>query len=97
MLLLQDRKNEWKSNFSLFSLNATFDITKKLTFTTQGDYQVSNRKEMSYAKAGLFDVSENNGGYADLKNSDSQQLTSANYFTYTDTFFDGKLSSNLVL
>lgn len=97
LLLLRDRKNEWKSNFSLFSLNATLDITKKLSLTIQGDYQVSNRKEMSYAKAGLFDVSENNGGYADIRNAETQKLTNENYFTYTDTFFGGKLSSNFVL
>lgn len=97
ILLLRDRKNEWKSNFSLFSLNATLDLTKKLKFTVQGDYQMSNRKEMSYAKAGLFDVSENNGGYADISNSDTQKLTSENYFTYTDKFLDGQLSSNFVL
>lgn len=97
LLLLRDRKSEWKSNFSLFSLNATLDITKKLSLTIQGDYQVSNRKEMSYAKAGLFDVSENNGGYADISNTETQKLTNENYFTYTDTFFGGKLSSNFVL
>ncbi|MCC8170502.1 MAG: SusC/RagA family TonB-linked outer membrane protein [Parabacteroides sp.] len=47
LLLLRDRKSEWKSNFSLFSLNATVNLTKKLTFTTQGDYQMTNRKDMS--------------------------------------------------
>ena len=97
LLLLRDRKNEWQSNFSLFSLNATIDLTKKLSFTAQGDYQSTNRKEMSYAKAGLFDVSENNGGYADIRNADTQKLSSENYFTYTDEFFDGLLSSNFVL
>ena len=39
LLLLRDRKNEWKSNFSVFSLNSTLDITRKLTLTVQGDYQ----------------------------------------------------------
>lgn len=97
LLLLRDRKSEWKSNFSLFSLNATVNLTKKLTFTTQGDYQMTNRKEMSYAKAGLFDVSENNGGYADINGSDTQKLSSENYFTYTDEFFNGLLRSNFVL
>ena len=97
LLLLQNRKNEWKSNFSLFSLNTTLNLSKKLTFTAQGDYQVSNKKDMSYAKAGLFDVSENNGGYANIGNSDEQKLSSENYFTYTDIFFDNQLSSNFVM
>jgi len=97
LLLLRDRKNEWKSNFSVFSLKGVLDITKKLSLTAQGDYQASYRKSMSYAKAGLFDVSENNGGYADIGNTDTQKLSSENYFTYTDTFFDGQLSSNFIL
>ncbi|MDR2448493.1 MAG: TonB-dependent receptor [Prevotellaceae bacterium] len=97
LLLLQNRKNEWKSNFALFSLNATLNLTKKLTFTAQGDYQVTNRKEMSYAKAGLFDVSINNNGYADISNSDTKKYSSENYFTFTDSFFDGQLNSNFVL
>lgn len=97
LLLLRDRKDEWKSNFSVFSLNATFDITKKITFTAQGDYQQNNKKNMKYAKAGLLDVSENNGGYADIENYDTQKLTSENYFTYTDEYFNGQLSSNFVL
>ncbi len=97
LLVVRDRKNEWKSNFSLFSLNATIDFTKKLSFTAQGDYQATNRKEMSYAKAGLFDISENNGGYADISNSDALKLTSENYFTYTDEFFKGQLRSNFIL
>lgn len=97
LLLLRDRRDEWKSNFSVFSLNATLDITSKLALTVQGDYQQSYRKRMSYAKAGLLDVSENNGGYADIYNSDNQKLTSENYFTYNDEYFDGQLSSNFVL
>jgi TonB-linked SusC/RagA family outer membrane protein len=52
---------------------------------------------MSYAKAGLFDVSENNGGYADISNSDNRKLSSENYFTYTNTFLNGQLNSNFVL
>ncbi len=97
LLLLRDRKDEWKSNFSVFSLNATLDLTKKLTLTLQGDYQQNNKKEMKYAKAGLLDVSENNGGYADIYNYDTQKLTSENYFTYSDEYFNGQLSSNFVL
>ena len=97
LLLLRDRRDEWKSNFSVFSLNSTLDITRKLTLTVQGDYQQNNRKGMSYAKAGLLDVSENNGGYADISNYDSQKLTNENYLTYTDAYFNGQLSSNFVL
>jgi TonB-linked SusC/RagA family outer membrane protein len=97
LLVLQDKKDEWKSNFTLFSLNAILNLTKKLTFTAQGDYQMTNRKEMSYAKAGLFDVSANNGGYADITNRDTKKYSSENYFTFTDTFFDGQLNSNFVL
>lgn len=97
LLLLRDRRDEWKSNFSVFSLNSTLDLTRKLTLTVQGNYQQNNRKGMSYAKAGLLDVSENNGGYADINNFDSQKLTSENYFTYNDEYFDGQLSSNFVL
>lgn len=52
---------------------------------------------MKYAKAGLLDVSENNGGYADIYNYDIQKLTSENYFTYSDEYFNGQFSSNFVL
>jgi TonB-linked SusC/RagA family outer membrane protein len=97
LLLLQNRKNEWKSNFSLLSLNATLNLSKKLTFTAQGDYHTTNRKEMSYAKAGLFDVSINNNGYADVTNRDTKKFSSENYFTFTDSFFNGQLNSNFVL
>ena len=97
LLLLKNRKNEWKSTFSLFSLKAILDLTKKLSFTTQGNYQASYRKGMSYAKAGLFDVSENNGGYADISNTDAIKYSGENYFTYNDTFLNGQLSSNFVL
>jgi hypothetical protein len=41
---------------------------------------------MSYAKAGLQDVSENNGGYADIYNYDNQKMSSENYFTYNDEY-----------
>src|SRR5690554_952124 len=97
LLVLRDRRDEWKSNFSVFSLNSVLDLTQKLSLTVQGDYQQNNRKGMTYAKAGLLDISENNGGYADINNSDSQRLTSENYFTYTDDYFDGQLRSNFVL
>ena len=97
VLLLQRRKNEWKANFSVFSLKATIDLTKKLSLTTQGDYQKTNRKEMSYAKQGLYDVSLNNGGYADITNRLQDKLSSENYFTYTNDFFDNQLNSNFVL
>ncbi len=97
LLVLRDRRDEWKSNFSLFSLNSVINLTQKLSLTLQGDYQQNNRKSMSYAKAGLLDISENNGGYADISNSDTQRLTSENYFSFTDDYFDGQLNSNFVL
>lgn len=97
LLLIRDRKDEWKSNFSVFSLNTTIDLTKKISLTLQGDYQQNNKKTMSYAKAGLLDVSENNGGYADISNYDTQKLTSENYFTYNDEYFNGQLNSSFVL
>jgi len=95
--LLQDRKAEFFSSFSVFSVNATLNLTKKLQFTAQGDYQMANNKNMNYAKAGLIDVSENNGGYADIANSYTEKLASENYFTYTNSFFNNQLSSNFVL
>jgi len=97
LLLLQKRKSEWRTNFSLFSLKATLDLTKNLSFTAQGDYQSTNRKQMDYAKAGLFDVSLNNGGYAEIRNTDAQRFSSENYFTYSNKFFNDQLSSNFVL
>lgn len=97
LLLLRDRRDEWKQNFSLFSLNTTIDLSSKLTLTLQGDLQQTYRKRMSYAKAGLQDVSENNGGYADIYNYDNQKMSSENYFTYNDEYLSGLLRSEFVL
>lgn len=95
--LLQDQKKVTESDFAVFNLIANFKLTKKLTFTAKGDYQMTNRRNLSYAKAGLLDVSENNGGFADISNFKSRRMSNEDYFTYTDKFFGGQLSSSFVL
>lgn len=95
--LLQERKNRWDRSFAIFSLAGTFNITRKLTFTAQGDFQNHSNKNYDYGKAGLLDYSENNGGRASLSHGLVKKLTSENYFNYSDTFFDDRLSSNFVL
>lgn len=95
--LLQEQKKINESDFAIFNLVTNFKLTDKLTFTAKGDYQMTNRRNLNYAKAGLLDVSENNGGYADIANSNSRRMSNEDYFTYTDKFFDGRLSSSFVL
>lgn len=95
--LLQEQKKITESDFAVFNLIANIKLTQKLTFTAKGDYQMTNRRNLSYAKAGLLDVSENNGGFADISNFKSRRMSNEDYFTYTDKFFDGRLSSSFVL
>lgn len=95
--LLQEQKKVTESDFAIFNLIANLRLTRKLTFTAKGDYQMTNRRNLSYAKAGLLDVSENNGGFADISNFRSRRMSNEDYFTYTDKFFDGQLGSSFVL
>lgn len=95
--LLQEQKKVTESDFAIFNLIADLRLTRKLTFTAKGDYQMTNRRNLSYAKAGLLDVSENNGGFADISNFRSRRMSNEDYFTYTDKFFDGQLGSSFVL
>lgn len=95
--LLQEQKKVTESDFAIFNLIANLRLTRKLTFTAKGDYQMTNRRNLSYAKAGLLDVSENNGGFADISNFKSRRMSNEDYFTYTDKFFDGQLGSSFVL
>lgn len=95
--LLQEQKKVTENDFAVFNLIANIKLTDKLTFTAKGDYQMTNRRNLSYAKAGLLDVSENNGGFADISNFKSRRMANEDYFTYTDKFFGGKLSSSFVL
>lgn len=96
-LLLRDQKNIWEDNFTVLSLVSTFDLSKKLKLTVKGDLQTTNNRNMSYAKAGLLDVSESNGGYADILNIVSKRWSNEDYLTYDDSFFDEQLKSNFVL
>lgn len=95
--LLQEQKKVNESDFAIFNMIANLKLTKSLTFTAKGDYQMTNRRNLSYAKSGLLDVSENNGGFADITNTKSRRWSNEDYFTYTNKFFNGQLSSSFVL
>ena len=97
ILLLRDQKKIWDDNFTVFNMIANIDITKNLTLTVKGDMQTTNRRNLNYAKAGLLDVSENNGGYADIYNEIGKRWSNEDYFTYDDSFFGDQLNSNFVL
>lgn len=97
LVVLQKVKNLTEYDFAIFDLNATVNLCKQLQFTAIGDYQLNNSKNKRYAQAGVLDYSENNGGYADLSNTNRKRIASENYFTYTDDFFNDQLSSVFVL
>lgn len=97
LLLLRDQKKIWEDNFTVLNMIANIDIAKNLTLTVKGDMQTTNRRNLNYAKAGLLDVSENNGGYADIYNELGRRWSNEDYFTYDNSFFDGQLDSNFVL
>jgi TonB-linked SusC/RagA family outer membrane protein len=95
--LLQDQKNIWDENFTVFNLIATLKLSKNLQFTAKGDMQTANKRNITYAKAGLLDVSENNNGYADIYNEIGRRWSNEDYFTYTNSFFNDRLHSSFVL
>lgn len=95
--LLQNYKNISKTNFLLMSASADVKFTKELVLTVKGDFQTRNGKGISYAKSGLLDYTENNGGFADISNSDTKKWSNEDYFTFNHSFFDGKLRSSFVL
>ncbi|MDR1720350.1 MAG: TonB-dependent receptor [Dysgonamonadaceae bacterium] len=97
ILLLEQQKNIYEENFSIFNLITTFKIGNHLQFTAKGDLQTTNGRSLSYAKAGLFDVSETNGGYADISNAVSTRWSNEDYFTYTNSFLNNRLQSQFVL
>lgn len=97
ILLLQEQKKIWDDNFTVVNLISTFDITKNLQLTLKGDMQTTNRRNISYAKAGLLDVSETNNGYADIYNEIGRRWSNEDYFTYTNSFLNEQLQSDFTL
>ena len=97
ILLLKDQKNIWDVNFTVFNLISTIKISKHLQLTAKGDMQTTNKRHITYAKAGLLDVSETNNGYADIYNEIGRKWSNEDYFTYTNSFFNEQLKSNFVL
>lgn len=95
--LLNERKNIDKNNFLLLSLSNDIKLYKGLTLTVKGDYQTRDSENDTYAKAGLLDYTENNGGIADISNSHLMKWSNEDYLTYERTFFDDRLKSNFVL
>ena len=95
--LMQEKKNVSKETFFVMNAAANIHFTKHLTLTIKGDYQITNGKSLSYAKAGLFDFTENNGGYADISNSDSRRWSTEEYLSYNRSFFDNVWKASFVL
>lgn len=97
ILLLQNQKNIWDENFTVFNLISTIKLSKNLKFTAKGDMQTANKRNITYAKSGLLDVSETNNGYADIYNEIGKKWSNEDYFTYTNSFLNNQLQSNFVL
>lgn len=95
--LMMEKKNISKRTFFVMNAAANIHFTKNLTLTVKGDYQINNSKSLSYAKAGLFDYTENNGGYADIGNSDSRRWSTEEYLSYNRSFFDDAWKASFVL
>lgn len=97
ILLLQNQKNIWDENFTVFNLISTIKFSKNLQLTAKGDMQTANKRNITYAKSGLLDVSETNNGYADIYNEVGRKWSNEDYLTYTNDFFNNQLQSNFVL
>ncbi|HRU63160.1 MAG TPA: TonB-dependent receptor, partial [Paludibacteraceae bacterium] len=97
ILLLKEQKNIWDGNFTILNLISTFKFTNNFHFTAKGDLQTSNKRHITYAKAGLLDVSETNNGYADIYNEVSKKWSNEDYFSYHNNFFNNQLVSDFVL
>lgn len=97
ILLLQNQKNIWDENFTVFNLISTIKLSKNLQLTAKGDLQTANKRNITYAKSGLLDVSETNNGYADIYNEIGRKWSNEDYLTYTNSFFNNQLQSNFVL
>lgn len=95
--LLQDQKMMWDDNFAVFNVISTIDLAKNLTLTIRGDHQLTQKRNIKYARAGLLDVSDNNNGYADIYNEIGRRWSNEDYFTYNNGFFDNQLQSTFVL
>lgn len=95
--LMQEKRNVQKQTYFVMNAAANIHFTKDLTLTVKGDYQINNNKDVSYAKAGLFDYTENNGGYADISNSDSRRWSTEEYLSYNKSFFDEAWRASFVL
>lgn len=95
--LMQEKRNVQKQTYFVMNAAANIHFTKDLTLTVKGDYQINNNKGLSYAKAGLFDYTENNGGYADINNSDSRRWSTEEYLSYNKSFFDNAWKASFVL
>lgn len=95
--LMQERKSIDKQTFFVMNAAANIHFNKYLTFTVKGDYQINNNKGLSYAKAGLYDFTENNGGYADISNSDSRRWSTEEYFSYNRSFFQDAWKASFIL
>lgn len=95
--LLKNRKVLYKSDYQFFNVAANANITKDLVLTVQGGYHTINSKNVTYAKAGLLDYTANNGGSADIANTDTRNFSNEDYLTYNKSFFDKKLKSTFVL
>ena len=95
--LMQEMKNISKTDFLVMSLQANLKLYKDLTLTIKGDWQSNNSKNTGYAKKGLVDYTENNGGYATISNSDSRRIANEDYLSWTPSFFNDRLRSSFVL
>ncbi|HEX3009130.1 MAG TPA: SusC/RagA family TonB-linked outer membrane protein, partial [Bacteroidales bacterium] len=95
--LLRDQKNIWDENFSVSNLIATVKFNSNLSLTVKGDMQTTNKRNTTFAKAGLLDVSETNNGYADIYNEIGRRWANEDYFTYKNSFFDDQLYSDFIL
>ncbi len=95
--LMQERKIVTKKTYFVMNALANIHFTKDFTLTVKGDYQITNNKNLDYAKAGLYDVSENNGGYATIGNSDMKRWSAEAYLSYDKSFFNDNWKTSFVL
>lgn len=97
LLLLEKMKIRTKTDYFVVDFSSDVHFTKDLTLTVRADYQTNNSKNLSYAKQGLLGYTENNGGYADISNSDLRRFSNEDYLTYKKSFFNDQLKSSFVL
>ena len=85
-----------QTNNILLDGGLEFHLAKGLDFMVKGSYNVKKSTDNKFVALGLKGATDAEN-FATIGNSESTRWSNEDYFTYKNTFFDGKLKSDFVL